>query len=143
MNALRVYQMANEPTRFHVESTSLECVACKKLFTRLEAKNAQLRVGGACPACGQGQLDVRFHLVDVAACSPVGQCTCEHWQFRVRANLSKLSPHDRITMTQSEAKRLRCSHIEAARQHALDLTIRQHEAGRLVHAGRQTEERQP
>lgn len=140
---MRVYQIHGEPTRFMCESTSLECPSCKKLFTRLEARNADLKIGSRCPACHQSDLDVRFHLVDVAAFAPVGQCTCEHFQFRLKSALSKLSPVDRVCLSQGEAKRLRCSHIEAARHHALDLTINQYEKGRLVNAGRQTEEGQP
>lgn len=127
---MRVYQVQGEPTRFHVESTSLECPGCKKLFPRTDLKNRSLRVGGQCPACGTGTLDIRFHLVDLACWRPVGQCSCEHFQFRLKQKVELVSPATLKAMSHNEAEALRCSHIRAARDYALDLTVDQHERER-------------
>jgi len=109
------------------------------LFNRREREHKHLVVGSSCPSCGTGVLDVRFHLVDLACYRPIGQCTCEHFAFRLTAHLGKLSPTALRTMTQGEAAKLRCTHIEAARALALDLTVEQHEQQRHAGAGRQVE----
>ena len=156
---MRVYQIPGEPTRYHVESTSLECPGCKKLFSRHEREPKHLIVGDRCPVCVQETianfpdavgipeeialkiptLDVRFHLVDLACFRPIGQCSCEHFSFRLQAQLNKLSPSYLRTMTQGEANKLRCTHIMAARELALDTTVEAHERNRHAGAGRQQE----
>jgi len=129
---MRVIQVQGEPTRYHVESTSLECPKCGKLFPRLSnPHNALLRVGDQCPKCAGGKLDVRFHLVDVAVFHPVGQCSCEHWSFSLGKKVRRMSPKELEGLTQQQARALRCTHIEAARTAAIDLTINQHERQRL------------
>lgn len=140
---MRVVQVEGEPTRYHVESTSLECPSCQKLFPRLMTKNKDLVIGDVCPACEIGTLDVRFHLVDLSMFWPIGRCSCEHWSFNLKKKIEKLSPSQVKELTQGEARQLRCTHIEAARTAALDTTIRHHEASRMVHARGRTEESAP
>lgn len=123
---MKVMQIPGEPTRYHVESSSLECDRCKKTQSRRETGKKALVEGDACPACCQGVLQTRWHLVDLACFRPIGQCSCEHFAFRLQANLSKIPPNQLYKLTQGEASRLRCSHIEAARALALDLTVNQH-----------------
>lgn len=123
---MKVEQIQGEPTRYHVESSSLACDVCKKSFSRRELNHNHLGEGDGCPACNRGRLDTRWHLVDLAAYRPIGQCTCEHFTFRLQANLSRISPGELYKMTQGEAAKLRCTHIEAARAMALDLTVNQH-----------------
>jgi len=74
---------------------------------------------------------------------PVGRCTCEHYSFTLAPKIRKLPPGGLAELTQVQARNLRCSHIEAARTAAIDLTIYAHERERLAGAGRQTEENQP
>lgn len=151
---MKVFLISGEPTRFRVESSSLECCKCGALFSRLEAKHGSLRVGSECPACRRsaeaqrppsgepaGTLDVRLHLVDLAEFHPVGRCTCEHYAYRLGPEAAKLTPYDLEGLTQQQARALRCSHIEAARQAAIDLAVGAHERQR-GNAGRR-EERQP
>ena len=70
---------------------------------------------------------------------PIGACSCEHFAFRLQANLAKIPPHHLYTMSQGDAAKLRCTHIEAARALALDLTVEQHERGRHAAARGQRE----
>jgi hypothetical protein len=123
---MKVTQVPGEPTRYYVESSSLECGRCKKTQSRRETGKKMLAAGDGCPACKQGVLQDRWHLVDLACFRPIGQCSCEHFAFRLQANLAKIPPSQLYKLTQNEAARLRCSHIEAARALALDLTLNQH-----------------
>jgi hypothetical protein len=149
-----VIQVRGEPTRWLVQSSSLECVLCGALFSRLQTKWSNLRPGLECPKCrakasqaraGEavevGRLDVRLHLVDLAVAHPVGTCQCEHYQFNLGPKVNKLSPSELKALTQQQARALRCSHIEAARTAAIDIAIRCHEQERGN--GSQQEERQP
>jgi len=140
---MRVMQIEGEPTRYHVESSSLECVVCGRNFTRRDPKNKALRIGGPCPKCAEegkeATLDTKFHLVDLSSYFPIGQCSCEHFQFRLLANISKLAPSVLRIMSKGEASKLRCTHIEAAREEALDKTIYHHEEHRHAQAGKQRE----
>lgn len=151
---MKCFVIKGEPTRFRVESSSLECCKCGALFSRLEAKHGSLRVGSECPACRKriaaerspggepaGTLDVRLHLVDLAVNHPVGQCACEHYAYRLGPEVAKLTPYDLEGLTQQQARALRCSHIEAARTAAIDLAVGSHERQRGN--GGQREERQP
>lgn len=132
-----------EPTRYHVESGSLECQGCQRLFNRRETRFSNLRPGLPCPACGRASVEIRWHLVDIACFQTIGQCSCEHFQFTLQKELTKIAPSLLRTLTQRTADKLRCAHIIAARSYALTLTVRQHEEQRLAGAGRQTEEAQP
>ena len=149
-----VRQVNGEPTRFYVESSSLECPTCAALYSRLDPKNNQLHVGSECPKCRKriaaertptgdkaGTLDIRLHLVDVAVNHPVGRCSCEHWNFTLGPKVAKLTRADLEALTQGQARALRCSHIEAARQAALDIAIGCHERERGN--GKQLEEAAP
>jgi len=140
---MRVIQVQGEPTRYHVESTSLECPSCGKLFPRLSnPRNSALRVGDRCPKCDGGKLDVRFHLVDVAADLPFGKCSCEYHTYTLGKKIRQLTQKQRSELTQRQQAALRCSHLEAARTAAIDLTINQHERQRLG-GNLQREEMQP
>ena len=134
-----VNQVPGEPTRFYVESTALECPACKKSISRRDTKHKHAAIGDPCPLCQQGVLEMKFHLVDLSCYRPIGECSCEHFQFRLRVELSKLPPKALYNLTQGQAAKFRCTHIEAARSLALDLTVEQHEQHRHSGAGRQQE----
>lgn len=121
-----VIPINGEPTRFWVQSSSLVCQSCEKTFSRLQSKNAKLIPGDPCPRCG-GKLKTRYHLVDIACFWPLGQCSCEHWSFRLKGEIEALPPSAFGKLTQREADKLRCSHIEAARTCALNIAIRSHE----------------
>jgi hypothetical protein len=144
---MRVYSVVGEPTRYHVESTSLQCAKCNKTFGRHDPRFKYLVIGDECPSCFEHlkgdekcpTLDVRFHLVDLSEFRPIGRCTCEHFAFRLQAQLNKLSPSNLRAMTQGEANKLRCTHIMAARELALDTTVEAHEQHRHEKAGRQRE----
>lgn len=140
---MRIFPIEGEPTRFRVESTSLECPACAKLFPRLQPKNKDLRIGDQCPACGHGKLDARFHLTDVAVCKPIGRCECESWRYNLLKWIKEIPPDKLGSLTHTQIHRLRCSHLETS---WTEFGIRQcdkHEAERMAGAGHQTEENQP
>lgn len=126
---MKVQQIQGEPTRYHVQSTSLSC-ACGKRYSREQQVKLRLLPQGKCPACN-GVLDWHWHLVDLADFRPIGRCSCEHFAYRLQANIAKLPPHHLAKMEQGEAAKLRCSHLNAARAFALDLTIEQHEQEQL------------
>ena len=127
---LRVMAIAGEPTRFHVESNSLQCVKCERLFNR--RLNPDLHVGGKCPKCS-GQLDVRFHLVDIAANDMAGKCSCEFHQYRVQPELNH------IPIAERAQSRHKCAHVDAARAFALDVALKLHERERHARANGQRE----
>lgn len=130
---MKVQQVAGEPTRFLVESATLECAKCGRHFNRRETRYKLLQEDGDCPSPGcaaEEALRMRWHLVDVACFQPIGQCSCEHFSFTLAREVEKLSPAALSRLTHNEQERLRCTHIAAARQHALTLTIRQHEQQR-------------
>jgi len=140
---VRIFPIEGEPTRFRVESTSLECPACAKLFPRLQPKNKDLRIGDQCPACGHGKLDARFHLTDIAVCYPVGRCECESWKYNLLKRI-KLVPKERLgELTHTQIHGLRCSHLETAWTEYALRSVVAHEAERMAGAGHQTEENQP
>lgn len=134
---MRVLKVDGEPTRFFVESASLQCVRpeCNKLFSKF--KRPELHVGFKCPACGLGTLDLRFHTVDIADNEGNGCCSCEYFQFTMGPRLSGMLPNER-----REGK-CRCSHIQAARNFALDLALYVHDIEQHKDARGQREENQP
>lgn len=153
---MRVLPVKGEPTRYWVESNSLQCSSCDTLFSRLEPRHKSLSEGSPCPRClnpgprppsegprEPGQLRTRYHLVDIACYWPVGECSCEHFQYRLKAELAKMSPAELRTASQRRAAALRCSHIEAARNAALDVTVHAHERERLAAGRGRTEEDSP
>jgi hypothetical protein len=118
---LRVRTCQNEPTRFFVESNSLSCCnpECSKTFNRHQ--HPGIHIGDKCPRCG-GQLDLRFHTVEISEFNGTGFCSCEYFTFRLAPELKLLSPQQRI----EKGDLLRCSHIKAARDFALDLALHLH-----------------
>lgn len=129
---LWVKAIPGEPTGFWVESNSLQCIKCSRLYNKLQRK---LHVGGPCPHEGcDGTLDLRFHKVDIANWNQNGECSCEYFQIKLAPVLSRLPLPDQ------GAGLHRCHHIRAAREFALDVSLRAHERDRYAHAGRQREE---
>ena len=84
-----------------------------------------------------GRLEVRFHVVDIAAHNMNGKCGCEYFEFALENVVAGLPPE-----IQGLGK-YRCSHIDAVREFALDLTILNHEHRRYADANGQREEAQP
>lgn len=131
---MKVSQVHGEPTRFCVESATLQCAKCGRQFNRRETRYRSLQIDGDCPRpeCGAEEaLRERHHLVDLACYHPVGQCSCEHFAMRLVKEVERLSPRELENLTHNEQERLRCTHIAAARQYALNLTVAQHERERL------------
>lgn len=148
---MRVIPITGEPTRFWVESSSLSCPVCGSTVSRLRQSNLRLEPGDICRRCVRlntpvgkvgryavGRYALRWHLVDVAPFWPLGQCGCEHWVFTLRKEIEAVPPFRLATLTQREADRLRCAHVEAARTCALNAAIRGHEAART--GGRREED---
>lgn len=147
MNMLRVKAIPGEPTRFWVESGTLQCTdpQCGKSYNRRTRHRLipgqahptdYLHIGDACPACGS-TLDVRFHVCDLAAFNNNGQCGCEFFSFVHAPALARMLP------SEQGAGRCRCSHLEAARSFALDVALKAHEHDRYRGARGQREEAQP
>ncbi len=140
-NTLRVLQVRGEPTRYYVESNSLVCKKDgKHLFdTR---KFQLLAVGGVCPKCATngekepGILAIRWHLVDLSPWQRNGECSCEWFDYSLRKRLRAM-PEAEQAMGKA-----RCSHIDAAREFALDLSLMRHDRERNAHTN-QREENQP
>lgn len=146
---LHVKPVHGEPTCYEVESHHMQCTGpeCRKLtarapdpvwfnrrqqdflagvglWTRAERALAKLREGwksdGQCRRCGAA-LEPRWHRVDVAALDLNGFCTCEYFECA----LGKAARQ--ATKPERQAGKFRCSHIEAARDFALDLSLAAHE----------------
>jgi len=150
---MKVVPIHREPTRYWVESSSLECPRCGRLFSRTDPRWSSLEPSTACPRCsapapgghpgGVPTLKTRWHLVDIAVHWPVGQCACEAWQFTLKPRIERMSESELAALTQQRASDLRCPHIRAARAAALDLTVRSHEEERLRNGHGRTEEQAP
>jgi hypothetical protein len=148
MNMLRVKAIPGEPTRFWVESGTLQCTdpQCGKMYNRRTRHRLvpgqahptdYLHIGDPCPACGTGTLDVRFHVVDISDYSYNASCSCEFFEFCLRPELTRMLP------SEQGAGKHRCSHIIAARDFALDVALHAHEHVRYKDANGQREEKQP
>lgn len=143
---LRVKAIPGEPTRFWVESWTLECPQCSAKFNRrtrhrLLARyedvphSGYLYIGDPCPKCG-GELDCRFHVVDIANYNGVGECGCEYHQMKLGPELRKLS----LAQRGGSGDKYRCSHVKAARDFALDVALAAHDFERHRRADGQREE---
>lgn len=142
-----------EPTVFCVESNSLECInpECRapngerRYLTRRDnhwiyRKGKFIldkpRVGDGCPKC-KAPLDLFFYSVDIAAFNCNGSCNCMYFTCDLGPKVSRAS------LEEQGAGKYRCSHIEAARDFALDVSLHSHERTRYAGARGQREERQP
>lgn len=137
---LRVFPVPGEPTVYHVESSSAQCSSCSRVYKRWKwafcpdtgghrrVPRKGVTIEGPCPyrfGC-DGKLQLRFHKVDIAAYNGNGQCGCETFEFSFGPALSKVRPSLWLESG------LRCRHIQAARQYALDLTILNHTKQQLA-----------
>jgi hypothetical protein len=138
---LRVKAIPGERTRFWVESGTLICVQCSKTFNRRTrhrlmeggSETVYLHIGDPCPKCN-GTLDVRFHVVDISEWNGNGSCGCEYFQISLAPKLS------RMPLPEQGGGTMRCAHIRAARDFALDVAIKAHEFDRYRRAKGQREE---
>ena len=137
---LRVFPVPGEPTVFYVESSSAQCSKCSRVYKRYRwafcpdtgghrrVHRSNIVIEGLCPyrfGC-DGTLQLRFHRVDIAAYDGNGQCGCESFEFSYGPLLSRTKPS--LWMEAG----LRCRHIQAAREYALDLSIRHHTKQQLA-----------
>lgn len=117
---MKVSFVPNEPTTFVVEGRTLICTNAKldrSLGCRFVAKPGRKRAlaaGDKCPKCQDGLLVPREHLVEISAYDANGKCACEWFDFNLRPQVEAMSFLQRMEV------RLRCEHIEAARDFALD-----------------------
>lgn len=134
---LRVLKIPGEATRYHVESNTLECVLNRRhQFSRLRKRG--IYIGGPCPKEGcPGTLDCRFHQVDISMYNLNGWCSCEYFAFGLEPKVSRMGP------AEQGAGNHRCAHINAARDFALDVSLKAHERERYARARGQREEVQP
>lgn len=145
---LRVKAIPGEPTCYHVESAELQCKnpECAQLYKTLPPmlvwfskrqkeflrfagvwtkidkilsglKKPIMRPGDQCKKCGN-VVDHRWHRVDISAYNLNGECGCEKFYYdygpALRRGGAVCGEH-------------RCSHIEAARDFALDLSLASHQ----------------
>lgn len=133
---MKVFKVKDKASWWWVESQSLECVKCKKLFSRSETRYADLLAGGACPKVCGGTLDIRFHICGLAAMRPVGTCSCEGFTMSKRKHFGGKTPlqflrdmtqEQRDNTTHRQRRELRCIHLDAAREAALELAVYAHD----------------
>lgn len=146
---LQVKAIPGEPTCYYVESHHMQCTGkeCNALtrrapsaiwfnrrqrdflatvgvWGRVDSMVKKLAEGwrsdGQCRRCGAA-LEPRWHRVDIGAYHCNGQCGCEYFELALAKELRRLKPEQQAAGTH------RCSHIEAARDFALDLSLRAHE----------------
>ena len=119
-HARKVVPIDREPTCYWVESDTLRCNRCNSRFDRTIPKNSSLGPHNHCPKCQTGQLVLRWHRVDIAALDCNGECGCERFEH-------SLGPLARgVTIELRQAGKYRCKHIDAAREIALDISLRYH-----------------
>ena len=128
---MKVFKFRDKASWWWVESQSLECLGCFKLFARTETRYSALVAGDRCPkACG-GTLAVQFHECGVAALWPVGSCSCRGFTMAKRPKLGGKTPLQYLrNMTQEQRRglshqrryELRCVHLWAAFEAAMELT---------------------
>jgi len=151
---LTVKPIKGEPTCFLVESYTLRCISCSRLLRRFPAnmvwfsekqkallgfagvwtkvettleklkQNRANTAGDQCPKCG-GVLEMRFHKVDIAGYNCNGECGCEYFAVTLQKQLRQ-APKSEWNLGLH-----RCSHIEAARDFAIDVVVTSHEYHRL------------
>ncbi len=158
---LRVIKKDGEPTVFFVESRSLECTVCNRLYDRRE--RSDLHVGSPCERCAKAavrkaaergnwveyremlnrhdapKIDLRYHRVDIASYGAVGQCVCEYFIYTLEPKLCRMPERDQ----RESGDKYRCQHIKSARSYALELALHLHETERHKDARGQREENQP
>lgn len=134
---MKVTATEGEPTVFFVESRTVQCDKCARKF----ANNPKAIKGQTCPHCTRGTLKSIFpHKVDIANFFPVGECQCrgfqinpqEHNNLPKRKELERMTQAQRLLLSDEEQERLRCPHIKAARNFALNRELWAHEKKRLT-----------
>jgi hypothetical protein len=65
------------------------------------------------------------HVVDVSAHRGIGECSCEHFVYRI---LPTIESDNLLAIAKAHGAPLRCSHIVAARETCLDALIQLLEA---------------
>lgn len=145
---LRVKSVISSPSQFYVEGDSLVCAGqgCGRVVRRLPAEHVWFNKrqklfltsigvlklvektqqiwqdvaphvdGERCVKCGR-PMEIRWHLVDITDEHGNGYCACEYFQFSLLPYVTKLT---------ALSGDYRCRHIEAARDFALEMTIRAH-----------------
>jgi hypothetical protein len=76
---------------------------------------------------------VNWYLVDLGEYNGNGSCGCQHFEFRLKPTLER---NHEIDWTRTP---MRCRHIEAARQFALDVILKSYGRQQMVNANGQKE----
>jgi hypothetical protein len=133
---MKVVPIEGEHTCFSVQSRTLQCNKCFRKFT----DNPKTVLNQRCPACKTGLIKTTFpHKVDIAHFFPVGECACKGFQIHEqkdmktsrRKELESMPLSKRLLLSFEEQERLRCPHIKAARNFALNRDIWHFEKQRL------------
>jgi DNA-directed RNA polymerase subunit RPC12/RpoP len=107
-----------EPTRFHVSSNRYGCTECEARFLIID--NPFMAEGMACPKCGKGRVELRYCLVDIAALTMNGQCSCEWFSYSIQPKVKLMSKERRLSNP------VRCAHISYARSFCLNILLKLH-----------------
>lgn len=139
---MKVIQVEGEPTTFLVEGRTILCPnrrldqpkGCQfKLWPRTTGKRRKVeyQAGDRCPQCG-AVLETSMHRVELHSLTANGRCSCEYFDYRLRKKVEDMPPSERLLT------RLRCPHIMAAREFALDrelLVFEKHQRQNDVQGG--------
>jgi len=103
------------PTTYAVTADSL---TCSRPGCRFVTRSASYSIGDGCPRCERNQVNVSgilerstYH-VDLEPYQQTGQCCCDHFVFRLKPEL------DRMTVAERTMFRRRCKHLKCARDEA-------------------------
>lgn len=106
---LLVKAVEGEPNRFFVESESLFCVKCSKIYGAKFVAQHRLKNGGVCPeqGCG-GRTETYYYVCDLAAWGLNGSCNCTWFEMHLGPEISKTKP-ERWASCEFRCKHLRAS----------------------------------
>ena len=118
MNLMHAKVRVGESTRFDVSSNRWGCTNCESRFLKLE--NPFMGEGMKCPDCKVGDIEERYHLVDLASHDLNGACSCEWFAFSIAPKVRLMQKGERLFRPK------RCAHIDYARSFALNVLLKLH-----------------
>lgn len=122
-----VTPIESEPTVFSVASRTLQCPNCSRHVKETE----EVQVASPCSKCGTPLKRMLPHRVDIAINFPIGDCRCWHG-IKLAQTTLRMTTKQRMALSYEEQEQLRCYHIKAARNFALNRDVSQFEKLRLT-----------
>jgi len=132
---LKIWPIAGEVGRYHVESRSLVCssrsnhqrIGCIYTWSRKPNSRKLRNPGDPCPRCGRRLVKAEPHLCDVNMFDGIGKCSCERWRFSLGPLITRMTQEQRYKVRR--APEMRCQHLQQALVVDALLTIERRQNG--------------